>query len=127
MLIKGDVTYCNNIRKAACENGLKDDKTPAPSGAGVFFIQHIIGDSKQQTTLLPGTLNNYVDEDHPVRVIDALLKSSASMFWVSTRVGTSHQHGFLLLGMSIVGRTSPFIIAGTDNYSCGANVRLLIR
>ena len=36
-------------------------------------MRHITGDSRQQTTLLPDTLDDYVDEDHPVRVIDAFV------------------------------------------------------
>ena len=36
-------------------------------------MRHITGDSRQQATLLPGTLDDYVDEDHPVRVIDAFV------------------------------------------------------
>lgn len=39
----------------------------------VFFMRHITGDSRQQATLLPDTLDDYVDEDHPVRVIDAFV------------------------------------------------------
>ena len=37
----------------------------------VFFMRHISGVSRRQATLLPDTLDDYVDEDHPVRVIDA--------------------------------------------------------
>jgi hypothetical protein len=33
--------------------------------------QHISGESRQQATLLPDTLDDYFDEDHPARVIDA--------------------------------------------------------
>jgi transposase len=36
-------------------------------------MRHITGDSRQQATLLPDTLDDYVDEDHPVRVIDAFV------------------------------------------------------
>ena len=36
-------------------------------------MRHITGDSRQQTTLLPDTLDDYVDEDHPVRVIDVFV------------------------------------------------------
>ena len=39
----------------------------------VFFMRHITGDSRQQATLLPDTLDDYVDEDHPIRVIDAFV------------------------------------------------------
>jgi transposase len=39
----------------------------------VFFMRHLTGDSRQQATLLPDTLEDYVDEDHPVRVIDAFV------------------------------------------------------
>lgn len=39
----------------------------------VFFMRHITGDSRQQATLLPDTLDDYIDEDHPVRVIDAFV------------------------------------------------------
>ena len=31
-------------------------------------MRHVTGDSRQQTTLLPDTLDDYVDEGHPVRV-----------------------------------------------------------
>jgi len=31
-------------------------------------MRHVTGDSMQQTTLLPDTLDDYVDEDHPVSV-----------------------------------------------------------
>ena len=31
-------------------------------------MRHITGNSRQQATLLPDTLDDYVDEDHPVRV-----------------------------------------------------------
>ena len=36
-------------------------------------MRHITGGSRQQATLLPDTLDDYVDEDHPVRVIDAFV------------------------------------------------------
>jgi transposase len=36
-------------------------------------MRHIIGESRQQSSLLPDTLDDYVDEDHPVRVIDAFV------------------------------------------------------
>jgi transposase len=36
-------------------------------------MRHITGDSRQQSNLLPDTLDDYVDEDHPVRVIDAFV------------------------------------------------------
>jgi transposase len=36
-------------------------------------MRHISGESRQQATLLPETLDDYVDEDHPVRVIDAFV------------------------------------------------------
>jgi transposase len=36
-------------------------------------MRHITGESRQQSTLLPDTLDDYVDEDHPVRVIDAFV------------------------------------------------------
>lgn len=36
-------------------------------------MRHIIGESRQQSTLLPDTLEDYVDENHPVRVIDAFV------------------------------------------------------
>ena len=36
-------------------------------------MRHITGDSRQQATLLPDTLDDYIDEDHPVRVIDAFV------------------------------------------------------
>ena len=39
----------------------------------VFFMRHITGESRQQATLLPDTLDDFVDEDHPVRVIDAFV------------------------------------------------------
>jgi hypothetical protein len=36
-------------------------------------MRHIIGDSRQHTTLLPGTLDDCVGGDPPVRVIDAVV------------------------------------------------------
>jgi transposase len=36
-------------------------------------MRHISGDSRQQVILLPDTLDDYVDKDHPVRVIDAFV------------------------------------------------------
>jgi len=36
-------------------------------------MRHISGESRQQVTLLPDTLDDYVDQNHPVRVIDALV------------------------------------------------------
>lgn len=36
-------------------------------------MRHIQGDARQQTTLLPDTLDDYINEDHPVRVIDAFI------------------------------------------------------
>jgi transposase len=36
-------------------------------------MRHVTGDSRQQDTLLPPTLDDYVDADHPVRVIDAFI------------------------------------------------------
>ena len=41
----------------------------------VFFMRHITGESRQQTTLLPPVLEDYVATDHPVRVIDAFVDS----------------------------------------------------
>ena len=36
-------------------------------------MRHIAGESRQQATLLPDTLDGFVGEDHPVRVIDAFV------------------------------------------------------
>ena len=36
-------------------------------------MRHVIGDSRQQATLLPDTLDDYIDENYPVRVIDAFV------------------------------------------------------
>ena len=36
-------------------------------------MRHITGESRQQVTLLPDTLDDYVDEDHTYRVIDAFV------------------------------------------------------
>ena len=36
-------------------------------------MRHITGDSRQQATLLPDIVDNYADEDRPVRVIDAFV------------------------------------------------------
>jgi transposase len=36
-------------------------------------MRHITGEPGQQATLLPDTLDDYVDEDHPVRVVDAFV------------------------------------------------------
>lgn len=41
----------------------------------VFFMRHIQGESRHQATLLPDTLDDYVAEDHPARVIDAWVDS----------------------------------------------------
>lgn len=41
----------------------------------VFFMRHITGESRDQATLLPLTLDDYVAADHPVRVIDAFVDS----------------------------------------------------
>ena len=41
----------------------------------VFFMRHITGESRDQATLLPPTLDDYVAADHPVRVIDAFVDS----------------------------------------------------
>jgi transposase len=38
-------------------------------------MRHITGEPRQQTNLLPDTLDDYVDENHPVRVIDAFVDS----------------------------------------------------
>lgn len=38
-------------------------------------MRHITGESRQQTTLLPPVLEDYVATDHPVRVIDAFVDS----------------------------------------------------
>jgi hypothetical protein len=39
----------------------------------VFFMRHITGDSRRHTTLLPGTLDDCVGGDPPVRVTDAVV------------------------------------------------------
>jgi len=39
----------------------------------VFFMRHITGESREQATMLPPTLDDYVATDHPVRVIDAFV------------------------------------------------------
>ncbi len=36
-------------------------------------MRHLDGESRDQGSLLPDTLDDYVDEDHPVRVIDAFI------------------------------------------------------
>jgi transposase len=36
-------------------------------------MRHLTGDSRHQSTLFPDTLDDYVEEDHPVRVIDAFV------------------------------------------------------
>jgi transposase len=36
-------------------------------------MRHIIGESRHQATMLPDTLDDYVDGDNPVRVIDAFV------------------------------------------------------
>ena len=36
-------------------------------------MRHITGESRQQSTLLPDTLDDYVDKGHPIRVIDAFV------------------------------------------------------
>ena len=36
-------------------------------------MRHITVESRQQATQLPDTLDDYVDENHPVRVIDAFV------------------------------------------------------
>lgn len=38
-------------------------------------MRHIQGESRQQSSLLPDNLDDYVPEDHPVRVIDAFIDS----------------------------------------------------
>lgn len=38
-------------------------------------MRHLDGKSRQQGNLLPDTLDDYVGEDHPVRVIDAFIDS----------------------------------------------------
>ncbi len=37
----------------------------------VFFMRHIQGESRQQSTLFPERLDDYVSADNPVRIIDA--------------------------------------------------------
>jgi len=39
----------------------------------VFFMRHIEGESRHQSSLLPDTLDDYVRDDDPVRVIDAFV------------------------------------------------------
>ena len=39
----------------------------------VFFMRHLTGDSRHQSTLLPDTLDDYADKDNPARVIDAFV------------------------------------------------------
>ena len=36
-------------------------------------MRHVDGESRSQGNLLPDTLDDYVAEDHPVRVIDAFI------------------------------------------------------
>ncbi|MEM1114678.1 MAG: IS5/IS1182 family transposase, partial [Pseudomonadota bacterium] len=36
-------------------------------------MRHLGGESRDQGSLLPDTLDDYVAEDHPVRVIDAFI------------------------------------------------------
>ena len=38
-------------------------------------MRHLEGESRQQGSLLPDTLDDYVAQDHPVRVIDAFIDS----------------------------------------------------
>lgn len=39
----------------------------------VFFMRHIQGESRHQSTLFPESLDEYISEDNPVRVIDAFI------------------------------------------------------
>lgn len=41
----------------------------------VFFMRHLQGESRKQTTLFPESLDEYVSKDNPVRVIDAFVDS----------------------------------------------------
>ena len=41
----------------------------------VFFMRHIQGEPRQQSTLFPERLDEYVSADNPVRVIDAFIDS----------------------------------------------------
>ena len=50
--------------------------------SGVHSRAHI---TRQRATLLPDTLDDYVDEDHPVRVIDAFVDSLSISPWVLAR------------------------------------------
>jgi transposase len=61
----------NRLRRLS-ENGHQADKIPASNDAGIF-LRHLTGDSRHQSTLLPDTLDDYVDKDNPVRVIDAFV------------------------------------------------------
>ena len=38
-------------------------------------MRHLYGESRDQSSLLPDTLDDYVGVDHPVRVIDAFINS----------------------------------------------------
>ena len=43
----------------------------------------IEGEDRQQVTLLPECLDDYIGEDNPVRVVDAFVEERTSTHWAS--------------------------------------------
>ena len=45
------------------------------TSCGYFYMRHLQGDSRKQSTLFPESLDEYVSSGNPVRVIDAFIDS----------------------------------------------------
>ena len=58
-----------------CENSLQSCQNNRDTVRGYFFMRHIQGSCRTQTNLLPASIEDYVPDDHPVRVIDAFVDS----------------------------------------------------
>jgi transposase len=93
-------------------------------------MRHITGDSRQQATLLPDTLDDYVGENHPVRVIDAFvdtLDMKALDFSKAETLGTGRKpyHPGDLLKLYIYGYLNQTRSSRRLEKECHRNLELL--
>ncbi len=89
----------------------------------------IEGIGRDQVTLLPDCLDDYVEEDNPVRVIDAfidMLDLGALGFWIEPEAtGRPGYHPALMLGIYLYGYLNQLQSSRRLERECGRNLELI--
>lgn len=96
----------------------------------VLFMGYIIGDNRDQVTLFPETLEEYVSESNPVRVIDAFVKNldlinAGFENAVPAREGRPSYDPRLLLKLYIYGYFNKIRSSRKLMAECGRNVEVM--